>query len=487
MIKKAFAYREAAPSVNKEEKKAAFDRSKNTVLNENGLDVLLVRNFDDLRVPTLAAYDAIILQYQDVERVYELLKAVRSSSFEEIYLKPCFILAYEAHVDPVVEQLSDGVLTEPSILSHFAKTENILEAMAEIADVKTDFTGRKLLLKLMRYLYSRQSPLVPVPSKRSHTGYAFPFLEANVKNYEYEEIFHLLEAGVQRGFLSEDFVDVMHLCSNCNSGFINYREVCPKCNTRKLTAQNTIHHFVCGNVGPESDYKENGKLVCPKCDRQLRHIGVDYDKPSLVVECENGHIFQEPNMETFCFNCHSVGQIEDIVEQPANEYHLTASGAETALSGKAKVKEEKKLADGFVSLPVFRTFLKLEIERLKLNDIHTTVSYISLLLSPATLKKHEDNYEDFRNDLGTLLVEQLKPSEIATMLDDDVFLVISPEGEEEPTKQRFKEICERITGVLVNSLDGNKADRVAYGSFEVEADNESDSVMMQINEKLKVF
>ena len=73
------------------------------------------------------------------------------------------------------------------------------------------------------------------------------------------------------------------------------------------------------------------------------------------------------------------------------------------------------------------------------------------------------------------------------MLDDDVFLVISPEGEEEPTKQRFKEICERITGVLVNSLDGNKADRVAYGSFEVEADNESESVMMQINEKLKVF
>ena len=36
-------------------------------------------------------------------------------------------MAYEAHVDPVVEQLSDGVLTEPSILSHFAKTENILD------------------------------------------------------------------------------------------------------------------------------------------------------------------------------------------------------------------------------------------------------------------------------------------------------------------------------------------------------------------------
>ena len=453
MIKKTLSFRDSVSSSSQpEDKKTSFDRSQNSVMSENGLDVLLIRNFDDLRIPTLAAYDAIVIEYNIPERVYELLMAVRSSSHEEIYLKPCYVLSYEAQVDPVIEQLSDGLLSEPSIMPHFAKTESIMEASAEIAEVKTDFNGRKILLKLIRYLYSREAPLVPVPSKRSHTGYAYPFLEANIKNFEYEEIFLLLEAGVERGFLTEDFVDVMHLCSNCHGGFINYREICPKCSTRKMTSQNTIHHFVCGNVGPESDYKRDNRLVCPKCDRQLRHIGVDYDKPSMVIECENGHIFQEPNMETFCFNCHEVNKIEEILEVKANEYHLTASGADMALSGKVKKTEEGKMAEGFVSMPVFKTFLKLEIERLKLNDIHTTVSYVSLLLSPATIKQHQDDYEGFRNDLGALLMEQLKPSEIATMLEDDVFLIISPEGEEEPTKKRFSEICERILGVLRNSL-----------------------------------
>ena len=34
-----------------------------------------------------------------------------------------------------------------------------------------------------------------------------------------------------------------------------------------------------------------GDLVCPKCNRQLRHIGVDYEKPSKLFTCFNCEIY----------------------------------------------------------------------------------------------------------------------------------------------------------------------------------------------------
>ena len=69
--------------------------------------------------------------------------------------------------------------------------------------------------------------------------------------------------------------------------------MCPKCKIKKLFSEYSIHHFVCGYVGPESDFFQDKKLICTKCNRELRHIGVDYDKASIITECKNGHVFQD--------------------------------------------------------------------------------------------------------------------------------------------------------------------------------------------------
>lgn len=464
-----------------------FDRSKNSVINEHGLDVLVVKNFEDTKIPSLVAYDVIVIDYYNPSRASELLRAIRSSPYEEVYLKAVFVVSYGREVDPIDEGLADGILEEPKLASYISKIEWILKTTEEIQAVSSDFTGRKILLKLIRFLYSRQTNLKPVPSSKSIMGYSFPFLDVNIQQKDYQEVLDILSVGLERGLLDEDFIDYTHLCSNCLSGFINYRETCPKCGTRKHVSQNTIHHFVCGYVGPESDFQEKDSLKCPKCDRRLRHIGVDYDKPSLVSECENGHIFQDPVMKTFCFNCHEEADLQDLVDYPINEYSLSASGANVAVSGSVKQKKKVEELEGFVSLSVFKTFLKVEVQRQKVLQKTGSVTYMNLMLSPETLKKHQNDYSIFSHDLAQLVKNQLKPTEIVSFLNDDVFLVLTPESDSEQTSARFQEIRDTLLRMIKNNLGGGDKDRIFFETFEMELTDEADSILEKINQEINIF
>lgn len=466
---------------------SAFDRSQNKVLTEQGLDIFLIKNFEDIKLTALAAYDVLMVDYYNPTRVNELLNDIRSSAYEEIYLKPVFLLVYDREVHPIDIALSDGNLEEPSIDTHFSHLEQILKRTDEVLKITSDFKGRKILLKLLRFLYTRGSTLKPIPEKNSLLGYSFPFLDANIKEYDYQEVLDLLEAGVDRGFIEPDFVDVAHLCSNCLSGFINYRETCPKCGSRKHESQHTIHHFVCGYVGPESDYKEHDRLVCPKCDRQLRHIGVDYDKPSLVSECDNGHIFQEAVMKTFCFNCHQEEELGSLIDYVINDYTLTASGADAAISGTTKKKKEVEELEGYVSLSVFKTFLKVEIQRQKALNKTSNITYMNLLMSPGTLKQHQDDYEGFSADVARIFKDQLKATEIVSFLNDDIFLIMTPEATVEETKERFLEIKKHLLHYIKNNLEGNEDDNIVVETFDLDLDSEADSILNNINQKVKIF
>lgn len=464
-----------------------FERENNVILKEHGLDILLVHNYAEFKLASIMAYDVLIVDGYDQQRALELLKKIRASVHEEVYLKPCFLLTFDKEPRPECAALVDGLLSELSISDHLFSIEKIAKAIEEIKGVTSNFKGRKVLLKLIRYLYSRDGELSPVVSKHSHMGYTFPFLEANVHNEDYQEVLDLLNLGVERGYFHTEFVDTLHLCSNCMSGFINYREVCPKCDSRELTYQNTIHHFVCGNVGPEKDYVFKDRLKCPKCDRLLRHIGVDYDKPSLIVECSKEHVFQEPKQETYCFNCNETNEVESLVDYAVLNYRLTASGADLATSGRLKKTQELKEFEGFVSLNIFKTFLNVEQERQKLSGKTSVVSFLNLMLSPKTLKNHMEDMESFTGELARLLRAQLHPTEIVTFQNDEVFLIISPEIEAHAAADRFKKISDNLINMIRTNLDGDEQDTIVSGSFSIDEASEDTSIFAMINEKLNIF
>lgn len=471
----------------KEHINEVFDRSRNEVLKERGLDLLLIKNYDIVKIPTLAAYDLVVIDYYDEDACLHLLQEIRSSVYEEIYLKPVFILAYESKVSPVHEALADGILRDRSLGSHYVAIEHIIKANEKVLEVDSDFKGRKILLRLIRLLYTRDASLEPVATVRSHMGYSYPFLDAHIAKKDYQEVLDIMEAGVSRGFLSTDFVDIAHLCSQCLSGFINYRETCPKCGSRNHESQHTIHHFVCGFVGPESDFFQDQKMVCPKCDRQLRHIGVDYDKPSLISECENGHVFQEADMKTFCFNCQDENELSNLIDYRLHQFALTASGANVAISGADKKKRKQKDLEGFVSLSVFKTFLRIEMERQKSYKNKGTLTYINLVLSPTTLKKHQDDFDELGYEIAKVVKSQLKSTEIVSFINEDVFLIISPETPKENASERYTALKNKLLSYIVNNLNGSEADKIFVESFEMDDNDEKTSLLTRVNEKINIF
>lgn len=121
-------------------------------------------------------------------------------------------------------------------------------------------------------------------------------------------------------------VDRIHVCKECGDSHQLFIECCPKCNSSDIRQEPMIHHFRCANISPETTYFKDGQLVCPKCRRTLRHIGVDYDRPATIFSCGCGNTFLHSNMKVHCTNCGNISSPEELTPIDVYEYRLTPAG-----------------------------------------------------------------------------------------------------------------------------------------------------------------
>ena len=80
-------------------------------------------------------------------------------------------------------------------------------------------------------------------------------------------------------------------------------------------------------MAPESAYNVGGMLICPKCHKKLRHIGVDYDRPAVIYscnDCENS--FTTPVTKATCCYCQSTYPVNALVPRDVVDYEITEEG-----------------------------------------------------------------------------------------------------------------------------------------------------------------
>jgi RNA polymerase subunit RPABC4/transcription elongation factor Spt4 len=311
------------------------------------------------------------------------------------------------------------------------------------------------MTKVLRQLYTRDGRLVPVIDSKAHTGYNYPMLSEHYHNGNTPEMYKLLQSATEREYLRPKFIDKLHLCSNCYSAFINFRETCPKCESTDLVTENLIHHFVCAYVGPEHDFLSGDYMVCPKCNRLLRHIGVDYDKPSLIYNCRNcSNLFQEPVMEAFCFSCHKRNPVEALIDMPVYSYELTAIGEETAQNGFSRdVKEEFELP-GYITFTTFNIFLKYEIERSKTTNKVSAVGSLILRISNSDKEKMGAGYRKLITEVSDFIKNATLSTDILSFINNNTFLVISPDTDPAKLQTLLQNIQSSVNKLLANSLPG---------------------------------
>jgi GGDEF domain-containing protein len=144
-----------------------------------------------------------------------------------------------------------------------------------------------------------------------------------------------LEALADMDLLRRRFFTRSHACGHCGSARLHAYEACSACGRGNLFDEAIVHHYRCGWQGPESGFADHRLLVCPKCRRELRHFGVDYGKPGIVVSCrECGAAGDEPVAKFVCLDCAAITPTADCVPTDWSHYDLTEEGIRALRDGR---------------------------------------------------------------------------------------------------------------------------------------------------------
>ena len=91
------------------------------------------------------------------------------------------------------------------------------------------------------------------------------------------------------------------ICNRCSSSNLVPTFTCPACESKIFSKEPLIEHHECGNVESAKNYVD-GK--CPKCNKELKILGVDYQRLENYYVCSNcNDKFSTLNYKLECNSC----------------------------------------------------------------------------------------------------------------------------------------------------------------------------------------
>ncbi len=445
-------------------------------------------------------------QAQDAQEAFDLIKANQVNLiFLDIVMpsmsgldflnalnqKPYIILttSYKEYALDAFEYDVNDYMVKPVKSERFEKAVNkIIDKFHTDRGIPSNFE-EYVITNALKYLYTRgEEFLTPKANRYSKIGYSYPIISTHF-NYENEhKVLDVLNLAQNEGLIEGHFEEAIYLCANCYEGFIHYREVCPKCTSSNLHSEDLVHHFPCAYIGPFSDFtsgRDANELRCPKCDRSLKHIGVDYDKPSLIYNCNNcNHKFQDVFVKARCLSCGTDMEVEHLTKKIIHNYQITNKGVEVAKSNTAfttTVNQDEKVP-GSVDLETFTLMLKYEIKRKEIADFDSNMAYI-YLANQYQLFNDLDREE--RKSILTLIVDAIKhnisSSDIVTFKTQSTILFSLTETNKEEANQVVKAIVDSLKTTLQKHYPEFKP-KISYGVKPIQ---NKDDHTEQLNELTK--
>ncbi|RMF64456.1 MAG: hypothetical protein D6743_09280, partial [Calditrichaeota bacterium] len=342
------------------------------------------KDLDDFSHTTdLDKADVILLYVKNEAWGWNTIKTLRAQS--QHFLKPILLVADQNFEN--MPDLADEVLIWPADEeAWFQKLSRVfaichkLRGLAPLPESLGETSAKKILV--LRFLYSREGYVLrPRRNFQSSVGYTFPLVQVLFQVEPGREVAYI--EGLQEAqLLTTRLVDKLNVCPRCEHTQINYRELCPHCHSLNINEEATVHHFRCAYVGRESEFRRGVKMECPKCKRELRHIGVDYDKPVEVLWCVDcNHNFSEPQLSCFCLVCAHTFAPEDAFIKQINECELSQEGyraaEEATLPGFGLLSILKKEL-GFYRREVFIEYLRIEAFRCRRYRYPSTFARVNL-------------------------------------------------------------------------------------------------------------
>ena len=326
------------------------------------------------------------------------------------HLKPRFLASTlknrVLHLAPVI----DGFAETSDDKAMYERAKEIYENLAlidtfDISEVKNN--NYMYFLKLCKYAISRGMHTFTISLEEAYAqGHTALFVakQNNMVTNMKDEFIHFNHVLLELGYATrKQFVERIHLCPHCKNSYLFYMEVCPKCGSSNLKEEPVLHHFRCANISPESSYAYDGELRCPKCHHFLRHIGVDYDRPSNVYTCQEcNHNFLHTRMKAYCTSCKKTHVPSDLLAYDVYSYEFTSKGVLALSSNDAVVAISKDIWAGYSNFESFLSQIRLfsysheksetiYVNRFKVEGSHVNKEIIMRIVSDLQKRYHYNN------------------------------------------------------------------------------------------------
>ncbi len=395
----------------------------------------------------------------DLKQAQGLLSAIRHQLIPNLYLRPIVFLvdSHEMDVDlkysgcdSVIYQNKDLDVQVSTLISKFEQTNQWIDRLPNSYKA----SDSDLIFRTLRLIVSRNNEVSPVMTASSMSGFVYPLLESIVHEND-NNFLQVLDYLEMQKFIAGNFVSRCYYCCQCRCAFLNFKEICPHCKSEDIGSEELIHHYKCAFIAKKSAFQQGDLLICPKCDAKLKHIGVDFDKPSVMNHCNScASDFQEPEVITECFNCHNHALPEDQLSREIKTYNATAIGKNAAMFGFdtlfAKIISSKVR---FFSEPQFRQFLEVEVERIKRYQVSTSsLGFIKFIDIEKIYLQQGEKSVQFFEELGIIFKSILRLSDVVSTQNQSLFMIILTETSTSNSVRAMERIVEGLSELLRANL-----------------------------------
>jgi hypothetical protein len=339
------------------------------VLNRNQRKILVLKkpiyieSIDEIQYED---FDATFINYTsgysvNISIIWSVLPMLKN----KCWLKPTFLstLFKERfmHMADVVDGFADSPLDE-DMAARIEEIEETIQKSGVVRKRDKVYTNEDLFINFCRFCLSRGNKSMYNNSVKYYgKGYTKMLYSLFGENYFIDTAIRFNQVLRDLGYVTEKrFVERLHVCPVCANSHLFFIECCPSCKSSAISCQPVIHHFRCANISPESTYEYDGELRCPKCKRFLHHIGVDYDRPASVYQCDTcGNSFANPFMRVICTSCKRTFEPEELSTFDVREYRFTDSGEKAMVTDEIKLNMSRNVFVGYSNYDDFMRTMKM--------------------------------------------------------------------------------------------------------------------------------
>lgn len=395
-----------------------------TIRNSKGKNILVVKGFAPIEMVESNNFDAIFIEDNNLTKnELSLILQTISPLFEvKCWLKPCFLTPSLKDRVRGMDSLIDGYASNIDDKEMNEKIDQIAEKLELIEYNKIEDAHNSsimLFIRICKYAISRGHLTFTIAVEPEYAeGHSAVYsaiadsLKGNTKEDFIRFNHSLLELGLAE---KKHFVDRIHNCPHCHGSHLYFMECCPKCQSSNLQEQPVLHHFRCANISPEYTYAYDGQLRCPKCHQFLRHIGVDYDRPSNVYICQEcKHSFLHTQMKVRCSTCKKTMRPSNLHPYDVYYYEFTDKGLNILTTNEAVLLFNKDLWNGYSRFDSFISQISLfsnsknqdeiiYITKFRLEGANVNTESIKNIISNLQIRYHYNNlsYNDNFIYMGT--------------------------------------------------------------------------------------